>query len=153
MLKLLSGAEGADYYIYINMYIWVVVKIMVPFWIPIIVRHLIYRVPQKGTMILTTAYTEIRIDMSFMWTTECFLLLWLPRSGHPYYLDRLRVISQGTDLWYLGRCLRWLYRCFQHNLTKLPVAGASGAYVVNPTLKHVKPGTGACRATSDSSST
>ena len=28
--------------------IWVVVKIMVPFWIPIIVRHLIFRVPKKG---------------------------------------------------------------------------------------------------------
>ena len=29
-------------------YIWVVVKIMVPFWIPNIVRHLIFTVPQKG---------------------------------------------------------------------------------------------------------
>ena len=27
---------------------WVVVKIMVPFWVPIIVRHLIFRVPKKG---------------------------------------------------------------------------------------------------------
>ena len=26
---------------------WVVVKIMVPFWIPIIIRHLIFRVPKK----------------------------------------------------------------------------------------------------------
>ena len=26
---------------------WVVVKIMVPFWIPI--RHLLFRVPKKGT--------------------------------------------------------------------------------------------------------
>ena len=26
----------------------VVVKTMVPFWIPIIVRHLIFRVPKKG---------------------------------------------------------------------------------------------------------
>ena len=25
-----------------------VVKIMVPFWIPIIIRHLIFRVPKKG---------------------------------------------------------------------------------------------------------
>ena len=25
--------------------VWVVVKIMVPFWIPIIIRHLIFRVP------------------------------------------------------------------------------------------------------------
>ena len=28
--------------------IWVVVKIMVPFWVPIIIRHLLFRVPQKG---------------------------------------------------------------------------------------------------------
>ena len=28
--------------------IWVVVKIMVPFWVPILVRHLISRVPKKG---------------------------------------------------------------------------------------------------------
>ena len=26
---------------------WVVVKILVPFWVPIIVRHLIFRVPNK----------------------------------------------------------------------------------------------------------
>ena len=29
-------------------YIWVVVKIRVPFWVPIIIRHLIFRVPKKG---------------------------------------------------------------------------------------------------------
>ena len=28
--------------------IWVVVKIMVPCWIPILIRHLIFRVPKKG---------------------------------------------------------------------------------------------------------
>ena len=28
--------------------IWVVVKLMVRFWIPIIIRHLICRVPKKG---------------------------------------------------------------------------------------------------------
>ena len=27
---------------------WVVVKIMIPFWIPIITLHLIFRVPKKG---------------------------------------------------------------------------------------------------------
>ena len=27
---------------------WVVVKMMVPFWIPIIIRHLIFRVSKKG---------------------------------------------------------------------------------------------------------
>ena len=30
------------------MLIWVVVKIMVPFWIPSIIRPLIFRVPKKG---------------------------------------------------------------------------------------------------------
>ena len=29
-------------------FMWVVVKIMVPFWIPIIVQHLVFRVPKKG---------------------------------------------------------------------------------------------------------
>ena len=29
-------------------FIWVVVKIMVPFWIPNIIRHLIFSVPKKG---------------------------------------------------------------------------------------------------------
>ena len=29
-------------------HMWVVVKTMVPFWVPIIVRHLLFRVPQKG---------------------------------------------------------------------------------------------------------
>ena len=30
--------------------IWVVVKIMVLFWVLIIVRHLIFRVPKKGPL-------------------------------------------------------------------------------------------------------
>ena len=29
-------------------YIWEVVKILAPFWIPIIIRHLIFRGPKKG---------------------------------------------------------------------------------------------------------
>ena len=28
-------------------YIWVVVNIMGPFWIPIIIRHLVFRVPKR----------------------------------------------------------------------------------------------------------
>ena len=36
--------------------IWVVVKIMIPFGVLIIIRHLIFRVPQKGTLILTTTH-------------------------------------------------------------------------------------------------
>ena len=30
------------------------VKIKVPFWVPIIIGHLLFRVPKKGTLILTT---------------------------------------------------------------------------------------------------
>ena len=37
---------------------WVVVKIMVPRWIPITIRHLISGVPKKGTRILTTAHMD-----------------------------------------------------------------------------------------------
>ena len=32
----------------IILFMWVVVKVMVPFWIPIIVQHLMFRVPKKG---------------------------------------------------------------------------------------------------------
>ena len=42
-------------------YTWVVVKIMVPFWAPNIVRHLIFRVPQKGTLILTPTHMQVPI--------------------------------------------------------------------------------------------
>ena len=35
---------------------WVVVKIMVPFWVLIIIRHLLFRVPQKSTLILKTTH-------------------------------------------------------------------------------------------------
>ena len=28
--------------------IWVVVKIMVPLWVPMIIRHLVFGVPKKG---------------------------------------------------------------------------------------------------------
>ena len=40
--------------------IWVVVKIMVLFWIPIIRRHRIFRLSQKGTIILTTTHMRPR---------------------------------------------------------------------------------------------
>ena len=35
---------------------WVVVKVMVPFWVPIIIRHLLFT--QKGTIILTTTHLK-----------------------------------------------------------------------------------------------
>ena len=34
--------------------LYMVVKTMVPSWVPIIIRHLLFRLPQKGTVILTT---------------------------------------------------------------------------------------------------
>ena len=36
-------------------------KFMAPFWVPIIIRHLIFRVPQKGIIILTTTHIYIYI--------------------------------------------------------------------------------------------
>ena len=39
--------------------IWVVVKIMASFRIPIIIRPLIFRVPQKGPIILTTTHIGV----------------------------------------------------------------------------------------------
>ena len=41
-------------------FIWVVVKIMVPFWVPIVIRHLIFRVPQQGTTISTATHLAVR---------------------------------------------------------------------------------------------
>ena len=45
--------------------IWVVVKIMVRFWVPNIVRHLIFRVPKQGTLILTTTHIEGGTDSHY----------------------------------------------------------------------------------------
>ena len=38
--------------------IWVLVKIMAPFWIPIIIRHLYLGYPER-TIILTTTHIEV----------------------------------------------------------------------------------------------
>ena len=57
--KLNKHAKSGSLYFWQTFHIWVVVKIMVPFWIPIIIRHLIFRVPQKGTIILTTTHLLI----------------------------------------------------------------------------------------------
>ena len=45
--RLICNVES-DVYICRCRGIWVVVKIMVPFWIPSIIRPLIFRVPKKG---------------------------------------------------------------------------------------------------------
>ena len=43
-----NGKENGNYYSIIG-FIRVVVKVMAPFWIPIIVRPLIFRAPKKGS--------------------------------------------------------------------------------------------------------
>ena len=37
---------------------WVVVKIMVRYWVTNIIRHLLFRVPKRGTIILRTTHLE-----------------------------------------------------------------------------------------------
>ena len=39
---------------------------MVKFWIPIIIRHLIFRVPKKGTIILTTTHQGAPVRQTYM---------------------------------------------------------------------------------------
>ena len=46
-----------------EIYIWVVVKIMVPLWVLIIIRHLLFRVPKIGTLILTTTHIHMYRNM------------------------------------------------------------------------------------------
>ena len=43
---------------------WVVVRIMVPFWVLNIVRHLLFRVPKRGTIILTTTNVKLNKEPS-----------------------------------------------------------------------------------------
>ena len=38
-----------------------VVKIRVPFWVPIIIRHLLFRAPKKGPLILTTTHISAKV--------------------------------------------------------------------------------------------
>ena len=35
-------------YMYMYMHMWVVVKTRVPLWVPIMIRHLLFRVPKMG---------------------------------------------------------------------------------------------------------
>ena len=53
-----NGKENGNYY---NSVVWVVVKIMVPFWVPITIWHLIFRVPKKGIIILTSTHILYRV--------------------------------------------------------------------------------------------
>ena len=55
----ISGIIAVNYCIYIYIYIDIYMggcQNYGPFWIPILIRHLIFRVPQKGTIILTTTH-------------------------------------------------------------------------------------------------
>ena len=40
--------------------IWLVVKIKVPFWVPIIIRHLLFRVPKKDPNFDNHPYVVIK---------------------------------------------------------------------------------------------
>ena len=46
-------------------YVGVVVKIRVPLWVLNIIRHLLFRVPKKGTLILTTTRMEALSSLGF----------------------------------------------------------------------------------------
>ena len=51
----------------------VVVKIMAPVGVPIVIRHLLFRVPQKGPIILTTTQ-KVEADgpgFDTMWAVPC----------------------------------------------------------------------------------
>ena len=48
------------------LFTWVVVKIRVPFWVLNIIRHLIFRVPKKGTLILTTTHMKPYIEALYL---------------------------------------------------------------------------------------
>ena len=56
----------------ISMYMWVVVKIRVPFWVLSIIRHLLFRVPKKGTLILTTIHVCMYVCMYITYIDSCY---------------------------------------------------------------------------------
>ena len=53
------GHGGVCPYTYIYMYIWVVVNFGVPFWVLIIIRHLIFRVPKRDHNFDNHPYSSI----------------------------------------------------------------------------------------------
>ena len=68
-------------------YIWVVVKIMVPFRVPSIIRHLLFRVSQKWTLILTTTHISATFRVRFKGSSAVLiyvlpLLRYSMASGH-----------------------------------------------------------------------
>ena len=68
-----------------------IVKIRVPFWVPIMIRHLLFRVPQKGTIILTTTH----VVKSRKWGS------WIsrapsPKGGAPFVWRNLKLLAAST---------------------------------------------------------
>ena len=55
---------------------WVVVKIMVPFWVPNIVRHLLFRVPKKEPLFWQPPMLKLLAGAAFF-----FALVALPLLG------------------------------------------------------------------------
>ena len=58
-------------YTYIYVYIRVVVKIVVPFLVLSVLRHLVFRGPNKGAIILTTTHKYICVCM-YIGTIKAF---------------------------------------------------------------------------------
>ena len=57
--ELIQSKTTSIQYVLVYIDIWVVAKIMVPFWVPNIIRHLLFRVPKRGTIILRTTHIHI----------------------------------------------------------------------------------------------
>ena len=51
-----NGKENGNYYSILGLYLGGC-QIMVPFWIPIVIRHLIFRVPKRDHKFDNTPYT------------------------------------------------------------------------------------------------
>ena len=48
-MRLRSYSAGSEFWAsWLQIFIWVVVKIMLPFWVLILGRHLVFRVPKTG---------------------------------------------------------------------------------------------------------
>ena len=80
-----------------DFYIWVVVKIMVHFWIPIIIRHLIFRVPKKVPLILGNYHMCAQPETPF---TKCFF----PRHFLPWPYCCARPQGLRTHRWRAKPC-------------------------------------------------
>ena len=68
---------------------------MVPFWVPIIMRHLIFRVPKQGTVILTTTHMNERNSCDHL---PIPVYAGLPQLGVSFWGDPMGKSSLGSEL-------------------------------------------------------